>query len=85
MYLYAIEKVTTIINIHIYPGYNNIPPTPYKNNKYYVITKHINNNSVVRNLLALPITSKFFSHPTSQLPLRRRTLSYNVTLKFLNI
>jgi len=56
-YLYAIENVSTIINKYIYLGYNNIPPTPYKNDKYYVITKYVNNNSAVRNLLALLITS----------------------------
>jgi len=79
MYLYAIENLSTIINIYIYPGYNNISPTPYKNYKYCIVTEYINNNSAVRNLLALPTTFKFFHYPTSQHPLRISTLFYNVT------
>jgi hypothetical protein len=57
MYIYAIENESTFINIYIYPGYNDIPPTAYKNGKYYVITKHINNNTAVRCLLTLSYVS----------------------------
>jgi hypothetical protein len=69
MYLYAIENLSTITNIYIYPGYNNIRPTPYKNDKYYIVTEYINNNSAVRNLLAPPTTSKFFHYRTSHIRL----------------
>jgi len=33
---------------------------PYKFDKYYVVTEYINNNSAVRNILALSTTFKFF-------------------------
>jgi hypothetical protein len=65
------KNVSTIISIYIYPGFNNILPTPYKNGKYYVITEYINNNSAARNLPAPPTTVKFFHNRTSQHPLRR--------------
>ena len=60
IYLYNIEKVSTAINIYIFTAVIiTYLLRPYKFDKYYVVTEYINNNSAVRNILALPTTFKF--------------------------